>query len=69
MTFNQVAYLSLFIALLYPAKSLAQTKDLDIIRKLNEQIIPIATFDPDRNFRDIDFLKQSLKNRDIIALG
>lgn len=40
-----------------------------VVTSLNKVISPIESLKGDTNFNDIDFLKETLKNKDIIALG
>ena len=51
------------------SNAIAQKNDSDIIENLNKIIRPIATFQPDSNFQDINFLKETLKDKTIIGLG
>lgn len=62
--------LCLLIFLFFGSSSaIAQNTNSSVIESLNQTIIPIATFQPDSNFQDINFLKETLKNKDIIGLG
>jgi erythromycin esterase len=47
----------------------AQNNDANIIESLNKKIKPITTFQPDSNFQDLNFLKETLKDKNIIGLG
>ncbi len=40
-----------------------------VVTSLNKVILPIESLKGDTNFNDINFLKETLKNKDIIALG
>lgn len=59
----------IFFVCIYPAKSIAQDKTAEIISKLNAVIKPINTIKSDSSFEDIDFLKETLKDKEIISLG
>lgn len=70
MSITRMASLSLLIIVsFFSNESIAQTKNSDLIKTLDQRIIPISTFEPDSNFQDLGFLKQTLKERKIIALG
>lgn len=60
---------TLIIVSFFSIESIAQINDSDLITTLDQKIIPITTFQPDSNFQDLEFLKQTLKERKIIALG
>jgi erythromycin esterase len=47
----------------------AQQNSKAVITSLNNVISPIESLKGDTNFKDIDFLKETLKDKDIIALG
>jgi len=47
----------------------AQQDSKAVVASLNKVISPIESLKGDTNFNDIDFLKETLKSRDIIALG
>jgi len=47
----------------------AQENSKAIVTSLNKVISPIESLKDDTNFNDIKFLKETLKNKDIIALG
>ena len=62
--------LLIFIILAYaPISIKAQQNDLAIVANLNKVIKPIYTLRGDTNFAEIDFLKETLKNKEVIALG
>lgn len=62
--------LLIFIILAYaPISIKAQQNDLAIVGNLNKVIKPIYTFRGDTDFIEIDFLKETLKNKEVIALG
>jgi erythromycin esterase len=63
-------FLLLFSLLsLVSLKISAQKADSLIITKLNNTIHPIEYLKGDSDFRDISFLKETLKDKDLIALG
>ena len=61
--------LSICFTLLLSANSFSQSKTQNIISSLNEIIKPIKTLNADSSFGDINFLKETLKEKEIIALG
>jgi erythromycin esterase len=63
--------LSMTFALLMLAsvQIFAQQNSKAIVTSLNSVISPIESLKGDTNFNDIDFLKETLKDKDIIALG
>ena len=62
---------SLIIGLLLfaPAFLYAQKDEINIISSLNKAIKPIETLDGDSSFNDIDYLRETLKDKQLIALG
>jgi len=63
--------LILFLALLLivPSQTFAQHSLSEIVNSLNEVIKPIESLRADTSFADINFLKETLKDRELIALG
>jgi erythromycin esterase len=63
-------YLKLFpfLLILFLSSSLL-AQEAQIVSGLNNIIKPIKTLRPDSTFDDIDFLKETLKEKEIIALG
>lgn len=61
--------LSICFILLFKANSFSQSKSQDVISSLNKVIKPIKTLNADSSFEDISFLKETLKDKEIIALG
>lgn len=55
--------------LIVPFEVHSQESTPNIVEKLNQHIVPIQTFDPDSIFDDIRFVKDLLKEKDIIGLG
>lgn len=54
---------------LLPFNLFAQENTEQIVSSLNKVIKPINTLKPDSSFEDIAFLKKTIKDREIIALG
>ena len=52
-----------------PIQMSAQQNNSAIVMSLNKVIKPIETLNGGRNFSDIDFLKETLKDKELIALG
>jgi len=67
--FKAVILAAFLFTLLFNTKSRGQDKTARIVNSLNEVIVPIKTMNPDSSFSDLDFLKQTLENRDIVSLG
>ncbi|UKJ06152.1 erythromycin esterase family protein [Solitalea lacus] len=65
---TSISILTFFVCI-YPAQSIAQDKTAEIISNLNAIIKPINTIKADSSFEDIDFLKETLKDKEIISLG
>lgn len=61
--------LLLCLLALAPMEMCAQQNDAAIVTKLNQVIKPIESLWGDTNFNDINFLKETLKDKDLIALG
>jgi erythromycin esterase-like protein len=55
------------LLLLLCSNLLAQ--ETQLVNRLNNLITPIKTLKPDSSFEDIDFLKETLQDKEIIALG
>ena len=47
----------------------AQESNLAVVNSLNKVIRPIETLEADSSFTDIDFLKETLKDKELIAIG
>lgn len=52
-----------------PFHTFAQQNNATIVSSLDKVIRPIETLKGDTNFNDIDFLKETLKDKEVIALG
>ncbi|WP_316842266.1 erythromycin esterase family protein [Pedobacter gandavensis] len=65
------AYLAVIFAfsIFIPAQLFAQENEALIINRLNTVIKPIETLNPTADFKDIGFLKERLKDKELIALG
>jgi len=63
--------LKLFLVLLLiaPFQTFAQYGRHEIVNSLNEVIRPIESLRADTSFADINFLKETLKDKELIALG
>lgn len=59
----------IFLLLFTPTIVAAQSNSSSIINSLNKVIRPIETLKADSSFTDINFLRESLKDRELIALG
>lgn len=63
-------FLLLLITLaLAPMQIFAQQSDAAIVTNLNQVIKPIESLGGDTDFSDINFLKETLKDKELIALG
>ena len=58
-----------FFSIVLPLQALSQSKTERIIISLNKVIKPIKIINADSSFEDLDFLKEILKDKEIIALG
>jgi erythromycin esterase len=67
--YKTVITVILLFVFFFTQQSNGQDKSTAIINSLNNIIIPIHTVKPDSNIDDLDFLKQTLENKDIVALG
>lgn len=56
-------------SLVVPFQVHSQERTEDIVGQLNQHIVPIQTFNPDSSFNDIRFLKDLVKQKDIVGLG
>lgn len=64
--FSITAVIVLFFTI---GESNAQANNTKIVNSLNSFIIPIQTINPDSSFSDLNILKQSLKDKQIVSLG
>lgn len=68
MYFNKLGIICL-ICFFIQYQSFAQKKSQEIVTALNEFIKPIQTLKADSSFEDLDFLKEHLQDKEVIALG
>lgn len=62
-------FLLVFFAIWMPFQLFSQQKNTQIVNSLNNLIRPIETLKADSSFADLDFLKETLKGKELIALG
>lgn len=62
-------FLIFALTALVPFHLFAQESSSAIINSLDQVIRPVETFEADHSFNDIDFLKERLKDKELISLG